>query len=221
MIVVDASAFLSVVLGEPSGEPSGDSVLRTLLGDDSPATGRGVSRLVERGAAASHEEGARRRAGERKGDREGSREESREESREGSNQGNALEHGTLIAPEFLVLEVANTVLQLRRRARRAGVDVNPASILGVEPGRVARAVRAHFDELRVTLESFSSHDDFDRTLQIAERCGIASYDALYVAFAERRGARLLTLDRSMAAAAATVGVPTLPAAISSAHSDTN
>jgi predicted nucleic acid-binding protein len=73
----------------------------------------------------------------------------------------------------------------------------------------------------VTLESFSSHDDFDRTFQIAEQCGLTSYDALYVAFAERRGARLLTLDRSMAAAAATVGVATLPAAVSSARPDTN
>ena len=47
--------------------------------------------------------------------------------------------------------------------------------------------------------------------QIAERFGLSSYDALYVAFAEQRGARLLTLDRAMAAAAAGIGVATITA----------
>jgi predicted nucleic acid-binding protein len=120
------------------------------------------------------------------------------------------EHEDLIAPECLALEVTNAIVQLRRRAQRLGMNADPASVIGVEPDRLARAIQEHFETLGVTLESVSSHDDFDRTCRIAETCGLSSYDAVYVAFAARRGARLLTLDRAMAAAAVSVGVATLP-----------
>lgn len=167
MIVVDASAFLSVVLGEPAG----DAVLRALLD-------QGV-------------------------------EEQPRERRSGSRAERLVE--TLVAPEFLALEVTNSILQMRHRARRLGMSVDPASVVGVGTDRLANAVRAHFEELGVTLESFSSRVDFERTCQIAELCGLSAYDAVYVAFAEHRGARLLTLDKAMSAAATSIGITTLPA----------
>jgi predicted nucleic acid-binding protein len=100
---------------------------------------------------------------------------------------------------------------MRRRARRLGVEVDAGALMGVSPDRLAQSIAAHFEQLGLTLESFPSRAGFDRMCQIAERFGLSSYDALYVAFAEQRGARLLTLDRAMAAAAAGIGVATITA----------
>lgn len=202
MIVVDASAFLSVVLGEPSG----DAVLNALLCGSGGMAGRARSGSQLKGASGRGEAARAKRLRETHADVEG---------RDGGGS------EPLVAPEFLALEVLNSIVQFRRRARRMGMKVDSASVIGVEADRLARAVRAHFEELGVTLESFSSRDDFDRTSQIAEQCGLSSYDAVYVAFALHRGARLLTLDRAMAAAAASVGVLTLPDTTFDASSDPN
>ncbi|MFZ4750097.1 MAG: type II toxin-antitoxin system VapC family toxin [Phycisphaerales bacterium] len=160
MIVVDASAFLSVLLGEPAGE----RVLSALQG----------------------------------------RTEARPDRRTPDEV-----HGPLIAPEFLALEVANTIVQIRRRARRVGMEVDSASLAGMSVDTLADAIRSHFEALGITLESFSAPGSFDRVCQLADRFGLSSYDALYVVLAEKRGARLLTLDRAMAAAAVAIGVTTI------------
>lgn len=118
----------------------------------------------------------------------------------------------LVAPEFLALEVANSLIQMRRRARRIGVEVDAGALMGGSADRLAQLIAAHFEQIGLMLESFPSRAGFDRMCQIAERFGLSSYDALYVAFAEQRGARLLTLDRAMAAAAAGIGVATITAA---------
>jgi predicted nucleic acid-binding protein len=202
MIVVDASAFLSVVLGEPSS----DAVLRALLGEDG---GRSERRSGEVRSEASIRKDGRREAPERVAPKGGS-DPGHDEVKDEYEDEHEDEHEDLIAPECLALEVTNAIVQLRRRAQRLGMNADPASVIGVEPDRLARAIQEHFETLGVTLESVSSHDDFDRTCRIAETCGLSSYDAVYVAFAARRGARLLTLDRAMAAAAVSVGVATLP-----------
>jgi predicted nucleic acid-binding protein len=193
VIVVDASAFLSIVLGEPSS----DAVLGALLGASTGRTGRAQpgnepKRDPDRGETARTK---RLRATHVDVD-----------GRDGGGS------EPIVAPEFLALEVMNSILQMRRRAQRIGMKIDSASVIGVGGDRLARTVRTQFEDLGVTLESFSSRDDFDRTCQIAEQCGLSSYDAVYVAFALQRGARLLTLDRAMAAAAASVGVVTLPGA---------
>ncbi len=184
MIVVDASAVLSVLLGEPAGS----AVLHRLHG--LPPHG-----LPPHGAP-SH--GAPPRDG-RRGDRHGKTHDA-----DGTPE-------ALVAPEFLALEVANSLVQMRRRARRLGVEVDAGALMGVSPDRLAQSIAAHFEQFGLTLESFPSRAGFDRMCQIAERFGLSSYDALYVAFAEQRGARLLTLDRAMAAAAAGIGVVTITA----------
>jgi predicted nucleic acid-binding protein len=168
MIVVDASALLSVLLGEPAGE----RVLSALQGGN-----------------------------------------------QGRAEGRASDEvrGPLIAPEFLALEVANTVVQIRRRARRLGMEVDTASLAGMPIEGLAEAIRSQFEVLGITLEAFPAPGSFDRMCQLADRFGLSSYDALYVVFAEKRGARLLTLDRAMAAAAGAIGVTTLAGAGSDAN----
>ena len=94
MIVVDASAVLSVLLGEPAGS----AVLHRLHGlpphglpprDGRPGDGHGKTH-----------------------DADGTPE-------------------ALVAPEFLALEVANSLVQMRRRARRLGVEVDAGALMGV------------------------------------------------------------------------------------------
>jgi predicted nucleic acid-binding protein len=81
--------------------------------------------------------------------------------------------------------------------------------MGVPVDSVAEAIRSHFEVMEVTLEPFPLRSGFDRVCQLTERFGLSSYDALYVAFAEQRGARLLTLDRAMLSAATAIGVPSV------------
>jgi predicted nucleic acid-binding protein len=174
MTVVDASAVLSILLGEPMGEV----VLRALQGG---AKG-------SRSAAASGDTGPF--------------------DQTGPSEPNPATRpaATLIAPDFLALEVANSVLQMRRRARRLGLEVSPNSVMGVPAEGVAEAIRSHFEVMEVTLEPFPFRLGFARVCELSERYSLTSYDALYVAFAEQRGAHLLTLDRAMAAAAAGIGI---------------
>ena len=177
MIVVDASAVLSILLGEPMGEV----VLRALQGG---AKG-------SRSAAASENTGPFDQT------------VGPGPSRPPGFTGSA---ATLIAPDFLALEVANSVVQMRRRARRLGLEVSPNSVMGVPAEGVAEAIRSHFEVMEVTLEPFPFRLGFARVCELSERYSLTSYDALYVAFAEQRGAHLLTLDRAMAAAAAGIGI---------------
>jgi predicted nucleic acid-binding protein len=174
MIVVDASAVLSILLGEPMGEV----VLRALQGG---AQG-------SRSAPASGNTGPFDRIGPP---------EPNPTTRPAA---------TLIAPDFLALEVANSVVQMRRRARRLGLKVPANSVMGVPAEGVAEAIRSHFEAMEVTLEPFPFRLGFARVCELSERYSLTSYDALYVALAEQRGAQLLTLDRAMAAAAAGIGI---------------
>jgi predicted nucleic acid-binding protein len=97
------------------------------------------------------------------------------------------------------------------------MEVDSASLAGMSVETLADAIRSHFEALGITLESFSAPGSFDRVCQLADRFGLSSYDALYVVLAEKRGARLLTLDRAMAAAAVAIGVTTIAGAGSDAN----
>ncbi len=106
MIVVDASAVFSVLLGQPIGEV----VLRALRGGAQGSrrtgTSTGPSRLDHSDSSGHHVPTGPTKA--------------------------------LIAPDFLALEVANSVIQMRRRARQLGLEVSPNAVDGCFQPKVLR-----------------------------------------------------------------------------------
>ena len=70
----------------------------------------------------------------------------------------------------------------------------------------ADAVESHIERLR-TLRFVTDDDQDDRqTVALALHYGLSGYDAAYLETAKRRGAKLATLDKKLAAAAAGEGV---------------
>ena len=70
----------------------------------------------------------------------------------------------------------------------------------------AGAADRHLERLRA-LELVADNDQDDRrTVALARRHGLSGYDAAYLETAMRRAAKLATLDRKLAAAAAAEGV---------------
>jgi predicted nucleic acid-binding protein len=114
--------------------------------------------------------------------------------------------GTVRAPEFLALEVSNVVVSARRKARKLRLAAEPNSLIGCPGDRLAGLLRGRIEALGISLEPASGAVGFDRLCAIADACGLTTYDALYLASAEHRGAALLTLDEALVAAAPSVGI---------------
>ena len=110
------------------------------------------------------------------------------------------------APDFLAVEVANALIQARRKARRLKIAAAPSTLLGCPEDRFAELLRARIEALGLVLEPFPGGTRFDRVCALADALGLTTYDALYLALAESQRASLMTLDAALIAAAPAVGV---------------
>ena len=96
---------------------------------------------------------------------------------------------TVIVPSLFWYEV-RSVLVVAERKERIEAD----------------AAECHIERLR-TLRLVTDDDQDDRhTIALARRHGLSGYDAAYLETAKRRGAKLATLDKNLAAAAVEEGV---------------
>jgi len=97
-----------------------------------------------------------------------------------------LRHMDLIAPTLLAFEIASICLKKMRR------------------------YPDQRDRLLVAFETFETMEigvvevDHAETVMLAEQSGLSSYDACYLWLARRTGAELVTLDRQLEAAVATL-----------------
>ena len=107
----------------------------------------------------------------------------------------AIASGTAVAPALWPYEVQNVLAVLRRRSRLTGDDWEAA----------AGAIRA----IRIEIEAADRQRVGDDVLQVAERHGLAVYDAAYLELAMRRGLPLATLDDALRKTAASAGVEML------------
>ena len=97
--------------------------------------------------------------------------------------------GNVVVPDLFWHEVRSVLLVGERRGR---IDVG--------------TTEDHLKDLRgLSLQTDSRQDD-DQIAALARRHGLSGYDAAYLETAMRRGAKLATLDRKLAAAAAGEGV---------------
>jgi predicted nucleic acid-binding protein len=105
---------------------------------------------------------------------------------EGDNVAERLRDADLIAPALLPFEVANICLKKVRRHpdQRDGLVVAFEMLGRMDVGVV--------------------EVDHGETLRLAERSGLTAYDASYLWLARRTGSELVTLDRKLEAAAATL-----------------
>jgi len=98
-----------------------------------------------------------------------------------------------LAPTIWPMEVANILILGERRQRITSAQsihiVQELTLLPIE-----------VDQAPVSLV-------FSTTLGLAQSLGITVYDASYLELAMRRGVALATIDRQLASAAATMGVP--------------
>ena len=133
----------------------------------------------------------------------------------------------LIAPDFLVLELANVVVSNRRRlgqrksgrssegdsSRAADTASVKSGFYSVPSSMIAREIETRLASADITLDSVSSEPRCSRAIQIAEMHRLSVYDACYVALAVEFRATLATLDMDMRRAASDIGVPLLPTAV--------
>jgi predicted nucleic acid-binding protein len=99
--------------------------------------------------------------------------------------------GTLIAPDFIVLEIANA---LGKRCRARVLSVADAE-------RLRLAAESYFDELA------RSADVLGRALDLAVTLDHPLYDCLYLALAEARSLPLVTADETFVRKAARLPGP--------------
>ena len=85
-------------------------------------------------------------------------------------------------------------------------EVRSVLLVGERRGRIdAGTTEDHLKDLRgLFLQTDNSQDD-DQITALARRHGLSGYDAAYLETAMRRGAKLATLDRKLARAAASEG----------------
>ena len=96
---------------------------------------------------------------------------------------------SIVVPDLFWHEVRSVLLVAERQGR---IDVG--------------TTEDHLKDLRqLSLQSDSDQDD-DRLTALARHHGLSGYDAAYLETAKRRGAKLATLDKKLAAAAAREGV---------------
>ena len=86
-------------------------------------------------------------------------------------------------------------------------EVRSVLLIAERRGRIdAGTTEDHLKDLRqLSLQSDSDQED-DRIAALARRHGLSGHDAAYLETAMRRGAKLATLDRKLAHAAAAEGV---------------
>ena len=101
-----------------------------------------------------------------------------------------------VAPVIWPLEVANS-LNMAVRRKRVTYPISDRHL-------------ADLAELTILLDEQTSANAWSKTLKLADAHGLTVYDATYLELALRRELPLATLDRALIAAAARVGVTTLP-----------
>ena len=92
---------------------------------------------------------------------------------------------TIIVPGLFWYEV-RSVLVVAERKKRIEADV----------------AECHMDRLRTLRFVRDDNQDDRRTIALARHHGLSGYDAAYLETAKRRGAKLATLDKKLAVAAA-------------------
>lgn len=102
----------------------------------------------------------------------------------------------VVVPPLWPLEVGNVLITAMRRARLAAPDVE----------RIAADLRA----LPVTTDPSCSREALARSLSLALRRGLTTYDAAYLELAQRRNIPLATLDARLREACVAEGVAVLP-----------
>jgi predicted nucleic acid-binding protein len=101
------------------------------------------------------------------------------------------EREDLIAPDLLAIEVSSALWKRIMRGELAG--------------ETAEKLLAHLTSTGLVLERSAAL--VSTGLRIAEMLRHPVYDCLYLALAQKRGATLATLDKRMAVAAKSAGIP--------------
>jgi predicted nucleic acid-binding protein len=101
-------------------------------------------------------------------------------------------HGAdvVLAPDLMLIESANVLLRKRRRGELSSEE--------------AREIIEAIASLPVRIEPHAPL--LDVALSLAEAYDLTAYDALYLALAERHGARLMTCDGRLNRVAKTMGL---------------
>lgn len=91
------------------------------------------------------------------------------------------------------------------------IEIANAFATAVRHGRLAPQFRgealARLEDLPVEVDAESARNTWGATQDICDRYRLTAYDALYLELAIRRGLKLATLDRKLADAAKSAGVP--------------
>lgn len=96
----------------------------------------------------------------------------------------------VLAPQLLLAEAANVLLRKEKRGELRAAEVD--------------AILSDVKELPIRL---SDHETIvSPACELARAHGLTVYDALYLALAERSGARLLTCDDKLDKVAGTIGL---------------
>ena len=108
----------------------------------------------------------------------------------------AIDDGAIVTvPPHFQLEVANFLVQAQRR--------------GTLSASGAQQALRYLHHLPITVDTSMQTQIFTDVIAIAQRNGITSYDAAYIHCARIRGARLVSLDKLLLAAAEAEGVEVL------------
>jgi predicted nucleic acid-binding protein len=102
----------------------------------------------------------------------------------------ALASGTMLVPSLFWFELANVLVVNLRRGR-------------IEGDRIAAAIDK---VLALSYRTEELEPDLSTTIALARAHNLTVYDAAYLELATRTGARLATLDRRLAVAAAAEGI---------------
>ncbi len=86
----------------------------------------------------------------------------------------------LLAPDFILVEVANTIWKTRRRGEWSGTST-----------------REILTMLRADLQLIPSEESVDEASDLSEMFDHSVYDCLYIAVARRYGVPLITADRGL------------------------
>jgi len=120
------------------------------------------------------------------------------DERTDANQGvlNLATRRGMVAPMLWPIEVANSLAMAQRRGRMTA-GLRDQALLDLQM-------------MRVEIDDETLSHAWQTTPKLADTHGLTVYDATYLELALRRELPLATLDRALIAAAARVGVTTLP-----------
>lgn len=97
---------------------------------------------------------------------------------------------SVLAPQLLLVEAANVLLRKRRRGELSGPELS----------ELLQAVES------LPIRLCEHGPSIPSACALAETHGLSVYDALYLALAERHGARLITCDEALDKVARTIGL---------------